>query len=188
MCKAQKKLKVFSYILGKFVELQKEKIPDYRDKPESEILETFSNTRIMKLLYCLCLESLYDPKGGINERNLFSILGAFTAFPNGPVVLDIYNALDIVPGFKYENGHFTTKTSNQTIELSREDTDLIDNAIIRLKNRMSSDYFISRNKLIKLTHNLPIWIQTYIYNTNKEMTLDSAALNEEYTTYKNILS
>ncbi len=104
MCKAQDKLVIFSYILGELIKLQKDMIPEDSTKTNGEILKTFSNTRIMKLLYCVCLESLYTSDNdvaneNIDPNNLFEELGAFTAFPNGPVLLDIYKALDIIPGF-----------------------------------------------------------------------------------------
>ena len=105
MCRANDKLIAFSYVFDKFVEYQRNEVtPHWSD---SEIIQSFSNTRLMKLLYCLCLESIHkENELEFIETDLFSLCGEFSAFPNGPVLLDVYQSLDIVPGFRYENGRF----------------------------------------------------------------------------------
>lgn len=197
MCKANDKLFLFSYILGRFVEIHREMtVSNGNAMPSKEILQSFSNTRIMKLLYCLCLESLTnleEPQGEnirINQNNLFEFFGAFSALPNGPVLLHIYNALDIIPGFRYEEGHFQEQMLETQCLIPPKYRDryekiihLIDNAVLGLQQNMKKELFMDRDKLVDLTHNLPLWKETFMYEANKEMSTTLQDLQREYEQY-----
>lgn len=188
MCRANDKLIAFSYVFDKFVEYQRNEVtPHWSD---SEIIQSFSNTRLMKLLYCLCLESIHKEKElEFNETNLFSLFGEFSAFPNGPVLLDVYQSLDIVPGFRYENGRFVGYASKRVQDIQKLNNiiekfdETLEISFRRLTARIGKELFGQREKLVELTHKLPIWIQTYLYAPKQNMSVNSHELLEEYEAY-----
>lgn len=200
MCRANDKLTLFSYTLRKLVEVHKDFNQTGIPMSSDEALSTFSNTRIMKLLYCLCLESWelsdnkdYEKTPGWSD-NLFGFFGTFSALPNGPVSLQIYGALDIVPGFVYKDGHYcgfrelTADVLNDFKKKYPGAVEMVDKAVLGLRDHMSPEMFKDRNKLIELTHQLPIWQETFMFKPNKEMSISSYDLKLEYEAYKNLIA
>lgn len=200
MCKANDKLTLFSYSLGKLVELHKD---FYRQSTQmntvmssDEALLSFSNTRIMKLLYCLCLESLGNDDENLRKDNLFGFFGAFSALPNGPVLLHVYEALDIVPGFVYKDGRFCQfrGPSDDVRSLVPKEFDekypgvvqMVDKAAEGLREHMAPGLFMDRSKLVELTHQLPLWQETFLYKIKKEMSTTPQDLKREYEAYTNL--
>lgn len=192
MCRANDKLIVFNYVFNKFIEYHKSQ--EIKQMPESQVIETFSNTRLMKLLYLLCLESTKVKcevgESEFNSKNLFDFFKNFRAFPNGPVLLDIYQSFDIIPGFNYIDGKFVGRKENVSIfpEQLNYIKELIDISFDRLIKHIKFEIFASRDKLIELTHKLPIWVQTYIYSPKQSMSIEKEDLIEEYAAYSGILS
>lgn len=157
-----------------------------------ETLKTFSNTRIMKLLYCLCLESYGTGNKEYGETpkptdNLFGFFGRFTALPNGPVLLSLYRELDIVPGFVYKDGHYLCEKIDNVSDVLYSEHPyavvMVDNAICELHKHMDSELFKDRNKLIELMFKLPIWQDTFMYRIDKLMSIDSYDIKREYSAY-----
>ena len=191
MCKSNDKLIEFSYIFKCFFNYHKENIA--QDATNSEIFETFSNTRLMKLLYFLCLESVNicggdnDDSFEYNSENLFKYFGQFCAMPNGPVLLDIYRAMDIIPGFTYENGGFVAFNKRDINHSNILNKSLIDRYFNAMISHMSNDLFRSRDKLVELTHDLPIWTNTFIYSSQKLMSIECDDLIDEYKEYRKLL-
>ena len=107
MCKIKSKLEVFRYILAKFVEYQMTLSSHENSNPPEEIISTFSNKRLMKLLYLLCLESV---PSDYSSGGLFDVFDNMIAYPNGPVEQDIYDGLGLIDGVKYENGRIVIRT------------------------------------------------------------------------------
>lgn len=195
MCKANDKLIVFSYAFDKFVDYQKRVA--ISQTSDDEVFKSFSNTRLMKLIYCLCLESLVDnDEVGdddlvMAEYNLFDFFGNFNALRNGPVLLEIYRALDIIPGFKYENGRFIGFNEETKIAIpTRLDyiKTQINIAFDRLIKNLSVSIFMDRDKLVSLTHKLPIWTNTFIYSLEKIMSIQRGDLKQEYIVYRQLLN
>lgn len=193
MCKANDKLIVFSYAFEKFINYQKRIATSQAF--DDEVFKSFSNTRLMKLMYCLCLESLVvnDEVGDddlvMADCNLFDFFGNFNALRNGPVLLDIYRALDIIPGFKYEDGSFIGFDEETKITIpTRLDyiKTQINQAFDRLMKNLSVSIFMDRDKLVSLTHKLPIWTKTFIYSIEKTMSIQEEDLKQEYIVYRQL--
>ena len=185
MCIANEKLKYFSYILSQLINLQRRKDLHCELLNDSEILNRFSNTRIMKFLYCLCLESV-DIKRDFDGKDLFDIFDEFYAYRNGPVEVDVYGYLDIIPGFTYNNGRFENLIRNEVSVLNDENyTNLINKSIEGL-NRMSISTFNDQIKLIEITHNMLLWKEAYVYTNDKKMDLSKENLELEYQKYAEI--
>lgn len=193
MCKANDKLIVFSYTFDKFINFQKEIATS--QGLDDDVFKSFSNTRLMKLIYCLCLESLVvddkvnDHELNMTQSNLFDFFGNFSALRNGPVLMDIYRALDIIPGFKYENGSFVGFNEETKIEIPPRLNDIktkIDQAFDRLVKNTSTSILMDRDKLVSLTHKLPIWTHTFIYSLEKTMSIQREDLKQEYIVYRQL--
>lgn len=182
MCKENDRLNAFSYALEELVKIHKEK---YGLSSIQEALKSFSNTRIMKLFYCLCLESIVIKNEIVSSIGLFELFGCFYAFPNGPVLRDIYYILDKVPGFKYEDGHFSKYEDGHISDMGVPDSYkiLINDSVFKLFNNLGSGLFNDRNKLVELTHKLPLWRDAFLYKANKEMSIDPKDLKKEYDRY-----
>ncbi len=161
MCKAKLKLQAFSYVLLKLVELQREMDPACRDKSDRDVIQMFSNTRLMKLLYLLCLEGYNDAKTKEHIGSFF-LFDRMLAYPNGPVEQDVYDGLSIIPHTKYDGDHFTDIDSNAIKSdqyLSTTYKHWIDNAIGNMQRL--KDIFNNQNLLIDLVHRLYIWPKVY---------------------------
>lgn len=190
MCRANEKLIVFSYAFDKFIKYQERVVTPQASI--DEVFKSFSNTRLMKLLYCLCLESLVvddsvdDAHLVMAKQNLFDFFGNFNALRNGPVLLDVYRALDIIPGFRYENGRFIGYDEEE-IKVPAKLNDIvgqIDQAFERLERNLPTSLFLDRDKLVSLTHKLPIWTNTFIYSSEKMMSIQADDLKQEYIIYR----
>ena len=84
MCKAKRKLEAFYYILTKFVARQKKITSASSDESKfrEQIIDSFSNKRLMKLLYLLCLESIPSDFTGIGLFDIFdNMIARYIATP-----------------------------------------------------------------------------------------------------------
>ncbi len=170
MCNLNKKLILFDYMVGKFVEWDKE-ITNRSHAETDEILKSFGFTRYMKLLYFTCLESVdLERQEEEEEYNLFNTFDTFFAYQNGPVEDHVYNNRSFL--FNYEfKGDFLETLKNTTDPLEKErvdiyntnikgiykkDVTLIDRAIASLKRKKNFP-MADTQALISLSHNLKLW-------------------------------
>lgn len=203
MCKAIDKMLVFSYMVDKLVDRQLNIENKNNDSSssgmnnhqvKSAIIKTFSNTRVMKLLYLICLESYkISKKKGNDKYNLFNLFNDFYAYPNGPVCLDVYNQLEKTEIYEYKDGAFTGEykkdsSINKNVE-SVENFDyfneVIDLSITYLLSDIGDETFLNRDKLVALTHKLPLWKHAYIYAKDYKLDVASkCSLNKELDAYE----
>lgn len=191
MCKAKVKLEAFTYILSRFVDYQREIDPASREKSyfDEKLCESFSNKRLMKLLYLLCLESVSIEN---NDIGLFRIFDNMIAYPNGPVEQDVYDSLGLIQNAQYSNGRFK-ELPNTVINLSNNELKAkIDDAFEKLKLHLSINDFLDRESLINIVHSLYLWSKTYISfseesSENKKMPVDKISeLRNEKLLYNEI--
>lgn len=60
---------------------------------------------------------------------------------------------------------------------------MVDDAIGRLKKNMNYELFKDREGLVDLTHQLPLWKETFMYKSNKEMSIAPQDLQREFQKY-----
>lgn len=166
----QNKLDTFSYMIGRFIDWEKEIRKEKEEKEISpkEILEGFSQTRLMKLLYFTCLASFED-KEDKKDIGLFSIFNNFEAYPKGPVEVDVYSNRSRLPGFEY-NGFYLEKLSDDEavkISINESVENSIKNAITFLKQRKDSFNMLDTDFLVELSHKLPLWSMAYFSTSNQ---------------------
>lgn len=189
MCKYKTKLNAFGYILAKFVAHQLE--IQVLQSSNEQLCSSFSNKRIMKLLYLLCLESIsIDNK----KCGLFEIFDRMIAYPNGPVEQDVYDGLHLIPFTTYKDGHFIKlpnldecKDYYKADQLEDSIKESIDNAFESLKCTLSNNEFFNRNLLIEKIHNLYLWSETYMFNSYNERQMpvnNFDMIHKEYQRYK----
>ncbi|WP_172919570.1 type II toxin-antitoxin system antitoxin SocA domain-containing protein [Capnocytophaga canis] len=163
----QNKLDTFSYMIGRFVDWEKEirKEKEEKETSSEEILEGFSQTRLMKLLYFTCLASFEDKE----DIGLFSIFNNFEAYPKGPVEVDVYSNRSELTNFKY-NGFYLEKLSDdeavkvfidEAVKIS------IDRAINFLKQKKDSFNMLDTDFLVELSHKLHLWNMAYFSDSNQ---------------------
>lgn len=177
MCNFRKKKELFQYfvrkVVGRFLDINE----DFQLK--IEVPEDFTNTKFMKLLYCLCLESYGEDTPSME---LFDVFNNMKAYPRGPLEVDIYNSLSTIDGLKYEDGRITEIAISEVIE--QNEHYLIDHAVERLVERKLLSK--SADALIDITHQLPIWNETYNYVDDKRMKINFFSLEREWNAYKNL--
>lgn len=171
MCNAQNKLEVFRYIITKFVARQKELTPTSSDV---EVFGSFSNKRLMKLLYLLCLESV---PSNCSDVGLFKIFDNMIAYPNGPVEQDLYDGLGLIEGIQYRDGKFIKLPDRNTLIIDNNIQKIIDNAFNKLVNHLKGDKFSDTEYLINIVHSLYLWPKTYV-SSSANMTMN-IAINDE---------
>lgn len=182
MCKANRKLEAFRYILTKFVGRQKELTPASSDM---EVFSSFSNKRLMKLLYLLCLESV---SSDCSDVGLFNIFDNMIAYPNGPVEQDVYDGLRMISGVRCQDGKFIELPCHDNGILKRELYDIIDTAFEKLMNHIGGDSFSNTEYLIDIVHSLYLWPKAYVSSSTGK-TMDIAIkdeLEKEIKVYKKI--
>lgn len=169
MCKANRKLEAFRYVLTKFVAYQMKLTSASSDKPmtRDETLSSFSNKRLMKLLYLLCLESISIE----DEKGLFETFNNMIAYPNGPVEQDVYDGLGLIKGAKYEDGKLLSFDDN--IDIRTEHHNKIDAAFDKLVNHLQDDDFCNTERLINIVHSLYLWPKTYVSSSDKLMDVNN---------------
>ncbi len=161
------KLDTFSYMIGRFIDWEEEIRKEKEEKETSpeEILEGFSQTRLMKLLYFTCLASFENKKG----FDLFRIFNNFEAYPRGPVEVDMYSNRSELTNFKY-NGFYLEKLSdNEAVKISIDIAVKIsiDRAINFLKQKKDSFNMLDTDFLVELSHKLPLWSMAYFSTSNQ---------------------
>lgn len=160
------KLDTFSYMIGRFIDWEEEIRKEKEEKETSpeEILEGFSQTRLMKLLYFTCLASFENKKG----FDLFRIFNNFEAYPKGPVEVDVYSNRSGLPGFEY-NGFYLEKLSDEAVKISIDIAVKIsiDRAINFLKQKKDSFNMLDTDFLVELSHKLPLWSMAYFSTSNQ---------------------
>ena len=146
---------------------------------------TMTNTRVMKLLYCLCLESCEYSKyfGG---SNLFKFFTAFKAYPKGPLEVELYNNIGALAGVSYKDGRI--ESCEQYVIDETNSIALMIRYICR-----STRFGILLNKsvdeLVELTHKLFIWREAMVCSNDKVMRTDrDDYLDLELTKYIRLLS
>lgn len=184
-----KKINAFGYILTKFIIYQKE--IESSIYSESDFCNKFSNKRLMKLLYLLCLESV-----SINEQDcgLFNTFDRMIAYPNGPVEQDVYDGLHLVPFAVYQNGRFVKfPSTKECIDYYKTELfdiktkECIDDAFNKLKNTLSIKEFLDRDALIEKIHKLYLWTEVYLfrpYNDRLMPVTDYEMIRKELDCYK----
>lgn len=179
MCKANRKLEAFRYILTKFVAHQMKLASASSDKSMSreDAIRSFSNKRLMKLLYLLCLESVPSDCSNVG---LFEIFDNMIAYPNGPVEQDVYDGLGLIKGVKYENGRllsFNDNVDTREVLYNKEPYNKIDTAFKKLLNHIKGDCFSNTEYLINIVHSLYLWPKTYV-SSSASKTMDIAIKDE----------
>ena len=184
MCKANRKLEAFRYILTKFVEHQMKLSSASSDKPmtREDAISSFSNKRLMKLLYLLCIESVSVEDG----KGLFAVFDNIIAYPNGPVEQDVYDGLGLIKGARYEDGKLLSFDYNTGDRTAFHDK--IDTVFSKLVTHLKIDVFCDTEKLIDIVHRLYLWPKTYFSSSEKSMSVDNIdELIKEKQTYEQIL-
>lgn len=183
MCKANLKLQAFSYVLFKLVGLQRDMNPACREKSDQEIIQMFSNTRLMKLLYLLCLEGYEEARRNDREGSFF-LFDRMLAYPNGIVEQDVYDALPLIPHTEYDGNHFIDIDSDILKKLENlPEYRWINNAVGRLGN-LKSEIFNNQCLLIDLVHRLPNWRQVYSPLSLNAISIDDNTLSTELRKYR----
>ena len=172
MCKANRKLEAFRYILTKFVGRQKELTPASSD---GEIFSSFSNKRLMKLLYLLCLESV--PFDDSDEKGLFEIFDNMIAYPNGPVEQDVYDGLELIPEVKYENGKLVNLSVEYSGSIEPRYREMVNDAFKKLVQHIDEKIFLETERLINIVHSLYLWPKTYV-SSSESKSIDVANKSE----------
>ncbi|MFJ1323613.1 type II toxin-antitoxin system antitoxin SocA domain-containing protein [Capnocytophaga canis] len=154
-------------MIGRFIDWEEEIRKEKEEKETSpeEILEGFSQTRLMKLLYFTCLASFENKKG----FDLFRIFNNFEAYPRGPVEVDMYSNRSELTNFKY-NGFYLEKLSdNEDVKISIDIAVKIsiDRAINFLKQKKDSFNMLDTDFLVELSHKLPLWSMAYFSTSNQ---------------------
>lgn len=180
MCKANRKLEAFHYILTKFVTRQKELTPASSDM---EVFNSFSNKRLMKLLYLLCLESVHPER---SDKGLFNIFDNMIAYPNGPVEQDVYDGLGLIDGVKCQDGKFIELPYLDNKTLKSEYSNMIDLAFDKLVNHLKGNSFSNTDYLINVVHSLYLWPKTYVSSASKKMDTKFPELEKEIKAYREI--
>lgn len=180
MCNQQEKLPIFAYTLKSLVKLQldyeyeqlgRASQKDYPEEEYNRALEDFSNTRIMKLLYFTCLESVKEKDGKI-DIGLFKYFDDFHAYERGPVEVDIYMLLS--SSMASHDDVFSTVAS--------ELREMIVKAVDGLKTKIKEDTF----KLVEWAHQLPLWNRAR-FDKENEMFINQWTLSSELATYKSLI-
>lgn len=168
MCKAKRKLEAFYYILTKFVARQKKITSASSDESKfrEQIIDSFSNKRLMKLLYLLCLESIPSDFTGIG---LFDIFDNMIAYPNGPVEQDVYDGLELIPDVQYNEGKFINLPAVFNGSLETRCREMIDVAFEKLTQHINEEQFANTNYLIDIVHNLYLWPKTYVSSSESKL-------------------
>lgn len=122
--------------------------------------------------------------------------------------------LDKVPGFEYKDGHFcefknslivleqridnlsTLGRNDKLVELIDNHTiivpnsyrDIIDSSINKLFTNLGMDVFKDRNKLVSLTHMLPLWKWAFLWDPTKKMSIKPTDLAKDYKKYYELCS
>ncbi len=187
MCKAKLKLQAFSYVLVKLVELQKEMNPACSEESDQDVIQTFSNTRLMKLLYLLCLEGYENARADDRHVGSFFLFDRMLAYPNGAVEQDVYDGLPLIPHTTYNGEHFTdidSETIKKESESLGECKNSIDNAAEQLR-MLKPEIFNNQNLLIDLVHRLYIWPKVYSsLSPNVIMPLTNEEIEKELNKYR----
>ena len=194
MCIFNTKLKAFGYILSLFVAHQRRIAKEFcaMELYDDKLCKTFSNKRIMKLLYLLCLESV-----SVKDRDcgLFNIFNKMIAYPYGPVEQDLYDSLNFIPLTTYKDGQFTKLPDLDEylheVALTVEVKNSIDTAFEKLAKSLTKDDFLNRDELIKKIHNLCLWSRIYMFKSydNRLMPVsDYEAIEEEIRCYRQNLN
>lgn len=190
MCIFNTKLKAFGYILSLFVAHQIRIADEFyaMELDDDKLCRTFSNKRIMKLLYLLCLESVSEKD---RDCGLFKIFNKMIAYPYGPVEQDVYDSLGFIPLTTYKDGQFTKlpdlENYLQEVPLTDDVKNSIDVAFEKLAKSLSKDDFLNRDELIKKIHNLCLWARIYMFKSydNRLMPVsDYEAIEEEIRCYR----
>lgn len=184
MCKAERKLEAFRYILTRFVAHQRVLTPASSDV---EVFNSFSNKRLMKLLYLLCLESV--PYEGLDEIGLFKVFDNMIAYPYGPVEQDVYDGLWLIKGVEYKDGKFESLPNEDNGgDIEHELQCSIDTAFDKLVDRLGNT-FLDTERLINIVHSLYLWPKTYVSSSDKSMDVNNKdELIKEKNVYKQIVS
>ena len=107
MCDVRKKLILFDYAITEFVN----KIAELKKESKEKVLESFTTTRIMKLMY---FASLLSVKLTLEySQTPFSILNNWIAYGNGPVEDDVYRKLSYLPSYQ-RNEHGSYKERDRS--------------------------------------------------------------------------
>lgn len=133
--------------------------------PPEEIISTFSNKRLMKLLYLLCLESVPSDYSSVG---LFDVFDNMIAYPNGPVEQDIYDGLGLITGVKYENGRIVDLKDCGNINVSDFISQQIDDALKNLVDRIGLSKFTDTEYLINVVHSLYLWPKIYVSSSDSK--------------------
>lgn len=197
MCNQQEKLPIFAFTLKSLVELQlqyengdsgleKKDSEKYSTEDYNRALKSFSNTRIMKLLYFTCLESVTEKEGKIENIGLFEYFDNFRAYDRGPVEVDIYMLLSKISGFLYEAGQYVAINMDEiksvVSQISPNVRNMVENAVAKLKEKFSKEIFTNTQKLVDRAHQLPLWNYARVVEGNK-MDINLNVLNLEKAEY-----
>lgn len=233
MCKLRRKLLMFDYMIGKFVEWENDNkaLSELSQDEINNSLTKMTGVRSMKLLYFVCLSSIVKKinKDEIDKEefdfendNLFNLYNNFVAMPRGPVEDDVYSNRSMLLRFKFENGfwavadkfdeyipftypkvtmeHFNGVSGIKTLILDEEmqrhennrDSEvpliniksIIDSGIDYLKEIIDKFPFDDSDKLVNMTHSLPLW-NDYFRNEEKKYALTKSELVREAKTFMN---
>lgn len=214
MCLLRKKLLLFDYTIGKLIEWDRE----VNKRKAEESLLNFSNTRLMKCIYAICLMSVEGSKQ--LEDTIFKIFDDFVAYPKGPLEEEIYTnrssliRYDVLYNaelhktrlienktYKEEfwvNYHlgleeFTTDSSKALFRLIEKEQGL-KNIIQKVDESIDklSNWanfpFNDRIELINSTH-LGLWYDAYYNSTDKKLiTNDLELLKHELHEFKSYVN
>lgn len=143
------KVKYFEYILVKLVDWYSTMRPD-----DIELL-SFTRLKVLKLLFFVSAVKQE------NQKDLLDIFNNFYAMQHGPVESDIYNEITsnlIFFNFEGRNIKRTNIDINlELLSLSREDIDLLDKSIAKLRNINQNIIIYSASKLVDLSHKWESW-------------------------------
>lgn len=137
MCQIRKKLLLFDYMIGKFVEWDTGRLLEESSAElKNNSLEKLTGVRLMKLLYFVCLQSAVNVYDNIRNNvamaypnHLFKVYDSYVAMPKGPVEDDMYSNRSILFRFRFrdnrlywDNDYSDIIDSNYTV--NREDKEL----------------------------------------------------------------
>lgn len=197
MCNQQEKLPIFAYTLESLVKLQLDyeyeqlgcaSQKDYPEEEYNRALKDFSNTRIMKLLYFTCLESVKGAGDNI-DIGLFRYFDRFRAYERGPVEVDIYMLLSMIPGFVYLSGRCTSVNLGKLVAVAEQiGPDIqrkIKDAIEGVKRVLSKEVFCDTQKLVDRSHMLPLW-NTARFDEGNEMNIKPWTVGVEKAAFESL--